>query len=236
MAHFLPSSTVESKNDPIDDARCELEAEDGNGNHSPPASLSVSSTQPVLFHKVNNQRSILALLVSESQIFAGTQGGDLLVWSLESFELLANVHAHRGSILCLHLSGDKKLLFSSAGDALVNVWCTKSFSRQYSIYSKYDVGDVFCVVFSAQLQTAYLGAQNTSIQVHTVLIRNVEAGSNWGSGTICLKKTQDLRQNPNRIRHTEITASSTLRVQLVSLHPARHRLLGLGSLEGKTWR
>lgn len=36
--------------------------------------------------------------------------------------------------------------------------------RLYSIYSTYDVGDVFCVAYSCNLQTVYLGSQNTSIQ------------------------------------------------------------------------
>lgn len=43
------------------------------------------------------------------------------IWSLETFELLSRIHAHRGSVLCLYLSADGKLLFSSAGDAIVNV-------------------------------------------------------------------------------------------------------------------
>lgn len=43
------------------------------------------------------------------------------VWSLGTYELLSTVNAHRGSVLCLCLSTDKKLLFSSAGDAIVNV-------------------------------------------------------------------------------------------------------------------
>ena len=34
---------------------------------------------PALFHKVKNQKSILAIAVSDSRIFAGTQGGELLV-------------------------------------------------------------------------------------------------------------------------------------------------------------
>ncbi len=45
------------------------------------------------------------------------------------------------------------------------VWCTHSLNRLYSIYSTYDVGDLFCVAYSASLKTVYLGAQNTSIQV-----------------------------------------------------------------------
>lgn len=44
------------------------------------------------------------------------------------------------------------------------VWNTRTFAREYSIYSAYDVGDVFCVSYSRALQTVYLGAQNTSIQ------------------------------------------------------------------------
>ena len=103
------------------------------------------------------------------------------VWSLETYELLFSVVAHTGSILCLSLSANKNLLLSSAGDAIVNernpnlrcfadtntsqVWCPKTLKRLYSLYSKYDVGDVFCVVYSVELQTVYLGAQNTSIQV-----------------------------------------------------------------------
>jgi di- and tripeptidase len=35
----------------------------------------------------------------------------------------------------------------------------------YAIYSDYDIGDAFCVSYSSLLQTVYLGAQNTSIQV-----------------------------------------------------------------------
>lgn len=38
-----------------------------------------SAAAPSLFHKVKDTRSILSLLVSESQIFGGTQGGEILV-------------------------------------------------------------------------------------------------------------------------------------------------------------
>ena len=34
---------------------------------------------PALFHKVKNQKSILAIVISNSRVFAGTQGGELLV-------------------------------------------------------------------------------------------------------------------------------------------------------------
>ncbi|SLM39934.1 WD40/YVTN repeat-like-containing domain [Lasallia pustulata] len=135
-----------------------------NGLDGARAQGTVTSPSPLLIHTVKNQRSILALAVSSSNIYAGTQGGELLTWSLETYELLHTVAAHRGSILCLFLSQDGRLLFSSAGDAIVNVWCTKTLDRLYSIYSTYDVGDVFCIAYSSALQTTYLGAQNTSIQ------------------------------------------------------------------------
>ena len=47
---------------------------------------------------------------------------------------------------------------------IFQVWDTQNFKRKYSVYSTYDIGDVFCVSYSSALQTLYLGAQNTSIQ------------------------------------------------------------------------
>lgn len=38
-----------------------------------------SGPEPTLFHKIKNQKSILALAVSDSRLYAGTQGGELLV-------------------------------------------------------------------------------------------------------------------------------------------------------------
>lgn len=35
--------------------------------------------QPELFHKLRTQRSILALVIADTRIYAGTQGGDILV-------------------------------------------------------------------------------------------------------------------------------------------------------------
>lgn len=71
---------------------------------------------------------------------------------------------HSGSVLCLCLAAEQSLLFSSAGDAIIQVWHAETFENLYTIYSTFDVGDVFCVAFSSLLQTAWFGAQNTSIQ------------------------------------------------------------------------
>ena len=136
MAHLLPTLTLDGKSG--SDIEESDPATDAEGHGGAP-STSLTAKSPTLFHKIQNQRSILALLVSDSKLYAGTQNGDLLVcysvnprhcvktahktkvWSLETYELLSTVNAHRGSVLCLCLSADKNLLFSSAGDAIVNV-------------------------------------------------------------------------------------------------------------------
>ncbi|KAI4118274.1 MAG: hypothetical protein LQ338_007428 [Usnochroma carphineum] len=110
---------------------------------------------PTLFHRVKNEKSILALAVSDGRLFAGTQAGDILVWSLDTYERIESIKAHHRSVLSLYAAKDVNLLFSSGGDAIVNVWCTNILSPLYSIYSTYDVGDVFCVAYSASLETWY---------------------------------------------------------------------------------
>ena len=137
------------------------------------AKLGMAAPEPVLLHKLRAQASILTLLTAESEVFAGTQDGDILVWSIETYEHIGKIRAHRGSVLSLSLSDDGQLLFSSAGDAIVNVWGASNLQRLYSIYSSYDVGDVFCLAYSSKLQTVYLGAQNTSIQWYDLSQRHL---------------------------------------------------------------
>ena len=136
MALLPPTLTLDGKSGNDNDESDIATDVEGHGAALP---NSLNATSPTLFHKIQNQPSILALLVSDSKLYAGTQNGDVLVchsmrpahnvkaankgkvWSLETYELLSTVNAHRGSVLCLCLSTDKKLLFSSAGDAIVNV-------------------------------------------------------------------------------------------------------------------
>lgn len=139
---------------------------------------------PELFHRVQHDSSILSLAVSDKYIYAGTQEGEILAWSLASYELVSRIQAHKRAVLCLFLSQDGKLLFSSAGDAIVNAWCPYDLKRVYHIYSTYDVGDLFSVAYSTQYQTVYLGAQNTSIQ--------------W-----CSLKDSRARTTPNEDRHPD---------------------------------
>ncbi|OAK96768.1 beta-Ala-His dipeptidase [Phaeosphaeriaceae sp. SRC1lsM3a] len=118
----------------------------------------------MLAHRMKHDKSILVLVVSSHYIFAGTQGGEIIVYSLETYERRRVIHAHKGSVLGFCLSQDQKLLFSSATDPIVNVWCTSTFERLYALWSPYDIGDIFCVAYSSYHRTVYLGAQNTSIQ------------------------------------------------------------------------
>ena len=47
----------------------------------------------------------------------------------------------------------------------IQIWDAIALKPLYIIYSTFDIGDVFAVAYSQAIQTIYLGAQNTSIQV-----------------------------------------------------------------------
>ncbi|KAI1073791.1 glutathione degradosome [Whalleya microplaca] len=122
-------------------------------------------TTPELHHNLKHDSSVLALVVSNDSIYAGTQNGEIVVWSLGTFEKTHQIQAHKRSVMCLFMSTDGSLLFSSASDSIVNVWCPRSMARLYEIYSLNDsFGDIFSVAYSSQYETVYYGAQNTSIQ------------------------------------------------------------------------
>lgn len=69
-------------------------------------------------------------------------------------------------MLGLSLSADRKLLFSCGVDSVVNVWDSSSLRRLFSLYSPFEVGDIFCVAYSQKSKTVFSGAQNSSIQWH----------------------------------------------------------------------
>lgn len=88
--------------------------------------------EPTLLQKIKHEGSVLSLAVSNDYIFAGTQRNKILVlymreradgkvWDIHTYEKRGALKGHQGSVLCLTLSDDKKLLFSSAGDAIVKV-------------------------------------------------------------------------------------------------------------------
>lgn len=73
----LPATIVGRGCDSTDneDSDTAVEVESGGGAYS----ASSKAHHPALFHKVKNEQSILALLISQGKIYAGTQSGDLLV-------------------------------------------------------------------------------------------------------------------------------------------------------------
>ncbi|KAH0162525.1 glutathione degradosome, partial [Aureobasidium melanogenum] len=119
---------------------------------------------PTLSHRLRHDASVLALALSDDAIFAGTQRGEILVYSLDTYDRIALLEAHKSSVLDLCICPEENLLFSTAADRITNVWDLNTYQHVYSLYSRYDTGDVFCVAYSSLLRTVYLGAQNTSIQ------------------------------------------------------------------------
>jgi di- and tripeptidase len=99
--------------------------------------------EPTLLQKIKHEGSVLSLAVSDDYIFAGTQRNKILVlyvrkradekvWDIHTYEKRGALKGHQGSVLCLTLSDDKKLLFSSAGDAIVKVEFHMTFSNPRS--------------------------------------------------------------------------------------------------------
>jgi di- and tripeptidase len=123
-----------------------------------------SDPAPDQLQELRHDGSVLAIAVSDKYIFAGTSKGEIVVWSLGTYQLVQTIQAHKRRVLCLLLSEDSKYLFSSACEPIIGVWCPKTFTRFYEIYSTYDVGDVFSVAYSPQRETLYLGTQTQDIQ------------------------------------------------------------------------
>jgi di- and tripeptidase len=128
--------------------------------------LATPKLNPELVHTLKHDSTVLALAVCPElgRIYAGTQDGEIVAWSLETFQPVHTIQAHKRSVLSLFLSPDNSFLFSSAGDPIINIWCPKTLSRLYEVYSTHDVGDIFCTAYSPQYDTLYFGAQNSSIQ------------------------------------------------------------------------
>ncbi|USP79646.1 hypothetical protein yc1106_06920 [Curvularia clavata] len=114
-AHSGARLTMPSAAPPQNDSAMAPMGTNGSEQPVPPAQRT-----PALAHRMKHDKSILALAVSSQYIFAGTQGGEILVYSLDTYELRRVIHAHKGSVLGLCLSQDHKWLFSSAADPIVN--------------------------------------------------------------------------------------------------------------------
>ncbi|CAO1633726.1 unnamed protein product [Sympodiomycopsis kandeliae] len=134
------------------------------------ASTSVAPLQHTISH---DGSSVLALAVDEAKslVFSsGSQSECIYVWSLDTFRPVTRLAGHSASILALELAPEKNWLFSASGDDTVRVWDTNTLSLLYIIQTptaeeeEGNVGDVFSLKWSRQLQTLYMGCQNTSIK------------------------------------------------------------------------
>ncbi|CAB4380193.1 unnamed protein product [Rhizophagus irregularis] len=110
----------------------------------------------------HGENSVLSLACSDRYIFTGSQGPHIQIWNLITFQQEAVLKGHLGGVLCLTLSNDQKMLFSSSGDCTVRVWDVDTLKCLYVI-QVCDVGDLFSVVYCDELDTVYIGCQNTSI-------------------------------------------------------------------------
>lgn len=138
----------------------------------PAESLIETFHQPRRLQELKHDDTVMTVAVSDKYIFAGTHTGEISVWSLATFELVKRFQAHKRHIERLVLSDtaaspdapSRPILVSTAGDAIVSVWCPNTFARLYEIYWLDHIGDVFSCAYSAEQDMLYIGAQNTSIQ------------------------------------------------------------------------
>lgn len=73
-------------------------------------------------------------------LWLGAEAADVLkVFSLETYERLAFIQGHKGSVLGLCLSDSGRLLFSSAGDRIVNVSNLVFVAGQMSYQARFGI-------------------------------------------------------------------------------------------------
>ncbi|KAJ1657318.1 hypothetical protein IWQ61_003260 [Dispira simplex] len=123
-------------------------------------SLSLRCFQ-TLFHK---EHSVLSLAATKDYIFCGTQGSCIHVWGAQDFLPRRVLTGHRGSIFALVLDATQKTLYSGAGDGTVRAWDTETLTCRFVVHSGPNVGDILSLAYCADLDTLFMGCQNTSIQ------------------------------------------------------------------------
>lgn len=79
MANRPPNIRLEDQQDEATDADDLASDMQGEAARRNGAGADLTLNEPLLLHKVKNQKSILAIVISNSKIFAGTQGGEILV-------------------------------------------------------------------------------------------------------------------------------------------------------------
>ena len=135
----------------------------------------IKKVESTLAHQVQATGSVLSLAADNDILFAGLQGGAIAAWRLDTFELLRSVKAHENSVLSLHLAEDQRILFSGGADSTIGVWSADTLQKLSTIVSHHDVGDIFCISYSAPQNFLFCGTQSQAIQWHH-LQSNQEAG------------------------------------------------------------
>ncbi|KAI8446780.1 hypothetical protein BY996DRAFT_4583807 [Phakopsora pachyrhizi] len=115
-----------------------------------------------------DKQSILSIATDHEagHVFGGSQSGDIHVWSLHTYFPVTRLVGHQTSVLCLLISLERSLLFSSSGDTTVRVWDTRCFGNALCIIKPPidSCGDVLSLAWCNRMDTLYLGFQDASIQ------------------------------------------------------------------------
>ncbi|MBW0482775.1 hypothetical protein O181_022490 [Austropuccinia psidii MF-1] len=133
------------------------------------ATLIVMDSMNLLTTLSSQDKESIMSLVSDYEVgnvFGGSQSGDIHVWSLYTFFPITRLVGHQSSVLCLTISIDRSLLFSSSGDNTVRVWDSRQFGNALYIVKppNDNCGDVLSLAWCSRLNMLYLGCQDASIQ------------------------------------------------------------------------
>lgn len=123
-----------------------------------------TTMDPPLLHTWHCEHSILSLTTTKDWVLAGSGNGDILMFNKQTFEKEGVLKGHTASVYSLALTPDAQILFSGAADALVKVWDLNTREELFTIYSNFDIGDVFAVTWAPTHEYLFLGCQNASIQ------------------------------------------------------------------------
>ncbi|KAL8668482.1 MAG: hypothetical protein Q9168_006891 [Polycauliona sp. 1 TL-2023] len=137
---------------------------------------SKSRGPPVLFHKVKNERSILALAVSEARLFAGTQSGEILWYNLSDKDHRPTLDLTRHPVVRNHRFFDSKGPGGTPTPRLAPTSGPRSGDGQYLEIDKDDIvqyahnGYTYCMLIAG-------GCEGDTLDDETLI-------SGGGDGTI----------------------------------------------------
>lgn len=142
-------------------------------------SVFLNHDNPTLLHRWSHGFSVLSIAISKKHklLFSGTQDSKILIYNLTNFQKIGTIDTdHNGSILNLIISNNENYLFSTSSDSLIKIWDISGLNRDTehdshngikeitTIYSLIDIGDIFSIALSKNLNILFFGSQNTSIQ------------------------------------------------------------------------